>query len=335
MMDAMPAASDGEGVPYTGLTTFLGWPPSRPSEEHPKGRPRPESEGRRLVAVGVPYDEGTPYRPGARLGPRAIRDASMRLRFASRDGLAFFDVQRRHSARLAEDAWDAGDVQVMPLQQERTFTAIAEGIARVRAAGAVPVVLGGDNTITLPVLRGLAAPAVVVVQLDAHLDYTEGYFGALHGNSTPMRSIRREDLARQVLHLGTRGYDNAQADLLATEADGNVVISAEGARAGDAVAAVTALDPGTPIYVSLDIDVADPGIAPGTGYQEAGGLDYAELRALMLAIGSHCELLGCELVEVSPPYDIGGTTALLGTQLLIDLLAASGSETQTATQEDQ
>ncbi len=326
MMDPMPAAGDGEGLPYTGLTTFLGWPASEPAQEHPEGRRRPESEGRRLVAVGVPYDEGTPYRPGARLGPRAIRDASMRLRFASRDGLAFFDVQRRHSARLAQAAWDAGDVEVVPLQQERTFVAIAAGIAGARAAGAVPVVLGGDNSITLPVLRGLAAPAVVVVQLDAHLDYGEGYFGGPHGNSTPMRSIRREGLARQVLHLGARGYDNALADLLATEADGNVVISAEGARAGDALVAIEALDPGTPAYVSLDIDVADPGIAPGTGYGEAGGLDYAQLRRLMLAIGSRCDLLGCELVEVSPPYDLGDATALLGAQLLVDLLSAGAGE---------
>lgn len=308
-----------QGLPYAGLATFLGWPSGGPQAGSAHG-------GRQLVAIGVPYDEGTPYRPGARLGPRAIRDASTRLRFASEDGLAFFDVQRRRSARLAQLAWDGGDVDVVPLRQERTFAAIAETIAAVRAAGAVPVVLGGDNSITLPVLRGLLDPGVVIVQLDAHLDYGEGYFGGAHGNSTPLRSIHREGLASRVLHLGIRGYDNALADLRASEADGNVVVTAQEARAGLALAAVEALEPGTKVYVSLDIDVADPGIAPGTGYLEPGGLDYGQLRELMLAIGSRCELLGCELVEVSPTYDLGGGTALLGVQLLVDLLGAGGLE---------
>jgi agmatinase len=321
---SQPGSPDGEGVPYTGLATFLGWPPGDPREGRPDGCQRGYHARRQLVAVGVPYDEGTPYRPGARMGPRAIRDVSTRLRFASSDGLDFFDVERRRCVRLAEAAWDAGDVPVVPLRQDRTFAAIADAIAGVRVAGGVPVVLGGDNSITLPALRGLAAPTVTVVQLDAHLDYCEGFFGGAHGNSTALRAIRREGLARQVLHLGTRGYDNSLADLLASEADGNVVITADGARSGDALAAVSALDAGTAVYVSLDIDVADPGIAPGTGYLEPGGLDYGQLRELMLAIGSRCELLGCELVEVSPPYDAGGATALLGVQLLVDLLGASG-----------
>ena len=314
MSAANPPGAGAEGVPYTGLCSFLGWPAEA---RHADGPP-----GRELVAMGVPYDEGTPYRPGARLGPRAIREASMRLRFASGDGLSFFDVQRRADVRLAGCARDAGDVMVLPGNQERTFAAAAHAVAAVRGSGGVPVVLGGDNSITLPCLRGLAAPGVVVVQLDAHLDYGEGYFGSQHGNSTPMRSVRREGLARRILHLGIRGYDNARDDLLASEADGNVVVTAEECRAGGALAAVQDLDAGTPVYVSLDIDVANPSIAPGTGYLEPGGLDYPLLRELLGAIGSRCELLGCELVEVSPPYDLGGATALLGVQLLVDLLGA-------------
>ncbi len=321
----MATSPHREGLPYTGLPTFLGWPPGGPAG----ASAQTAADGRRLVAIGIPYDEATPYRPGARLGPRAIRDASMRLRFASRDGLSFFDVQRRRSAGLAEVAWDGGDVDVVPLRQERTFEAITNAIATVRATGCIPVVLGGDNSITLPVLRGLRAPELVIVQLDAHLDYGEGYFGGPHGNSTPLRSICREGLASRVLHLGIRGYDNAREDLLATESDGNLVVTAEEACAGGALAAVEALDTGTTVYVSLDIDVADPGIAPGTGYLEPGGLDYRQLRELMLAVGSRCNLLGCELVEVSPVYDVGGATALLGVQLLVDLLAAGAPEADT------
>lgn len=328
MTGSIPTTTGADGVPFTGLATFLGWPAEGNRDAQPPAQ-------RRLVALGVPYDEGTPYRPGARMGPRAIREASMRLRFASGDGLSFFDAQLRRSVRLAESAGDAGDVEVLPARQERTFAAVADAVAAVRAAGGVPVVLGGDNSITLPVLRGVATPAVVVVQLDAHLDYGDGYFGTPHGNSTPMRSLRREGLARQVLHLGIRGYDNAEADLRATESDGNIVVCADECRAGGARAAIETLAPGTQVYVSLDIDVADPGIAPGTGYLEPGGLHYPLLRELMLAIGSRCELLGCELVEVSPPYDVGGATALLGVQLLIDLLGAVGAPVESQQEESR
>ncbi|MFT3863197.1 MAG: arginase family protein [Solirubrobacterales bacterium] len=304
------------GLPFAGIATFLGWPAS-------DGAPPAAPGGRQLVAIGAPYDEGTPYRPGSRLAPAALRQASMRLRFASADGLGFFDVERRREVVLADLAWDAGDVEIWPGDQAASFAAIEAAVGAARAVGAIPVLLGGDNSVTLPSLRGLGAPAAVVVQFDAHLDYGESYFGSPDGNSTPLRRSRREGLCAQVLHLGIRGYDNAAAALADSEADGNVVVTAAGCRRGEALAAIEALAPGTAVYVSLDIDVVDPALAPGTGYPEPGGLDYPLLRSLLLAVGERCELLGCELVEVSPPYDADGVTALLGTQLLIDLLAAA------------
>jgi agmatinase len=304
------------GLPYTGIATFLGWPALDPGD-----LPAPVG-GRRLVALGVPYDEGTPYRPGARLGPRAIRDVSTRLRFASGDGLGFYDIERRARVELAAAAWDLGDVQVIPGDQETTFEMISTAVAGVRGGGAIPVLLGGDNSITFPALRGTGVPGAVVIQFDAHLDYGESYFGSPHGNSTPLRAARRAGLCSKVLHLGTRGYDNSEDDLAATEADGNLVVGAAACRSGDAIAAIESLSPGTPVYVSLDIDVADPAIAPGTGYLEPGGLDYPLLRRLVHTVASRCELIGCELVEVSPPYDPDGATALLGVHLLVDLLGA-------------
>lgn len=311
----------GEGLPYAGIATFLGWPllPEQGREAVP---------GRGLVAVGIPYDEGTPYRSGARLAPRAIRDASMRLRFASHDGLTFFDIQRRQIRHLGSQAWDGGDVAVTPLNQERTFAAITDTVQAVRAAGAVPIILGGDNSITYPTLRGIDQPEAVVVQFDAHLDYGSWYFGGDHGNSTALRSARRGGHCRQIVHLGVRGYDNSADDLQATESDGNLVVSAEACRSGGAHAAIATLARDTPVYVSLDIDVADPAIAPGTGYLEPGGLDYPLLRELLLALGERCTLLGCELVEVSPPYDIGCATALLATQLLVDLLSGGAASAE-------
>lgn len=305
------------GLPFAGIATFLGWPAS------PGTVPPADAEGRMLVAIGAPYDEGTPYRPGARFGPASLRQASMRLRFASTDGLHFFDVERRREVVLADLAWDAGDVEIRPADQAASFAAIEAAVGAARAAGAIPVLLGGDNSVTLPSLRGIGAPGAVVVQLDAHLDYGESYFGSPDGNSTPLRRSRREGLCSQVLQLGIRGYDNAAASLADSEADGNVVVTAAGCRRGEALRAIEALPPGTPAYVSVDIDVVDPAVAPGTGYPEPGGLDYPLLRSLLLAVGERCDLLGCELVEVSPPHDTNQVTALLATQLLIDLLGAA------------
>lgn len=316
-----PGGPGGAGLPYAGIATFLGWPLL--GDDRPGAAPAAAAErDRELVAIGVPYDEGTPYRSGARMAPRAIRDASMRLRFATANGLDVFDVQRRAGARLAARAWDGGDVDVVPLDQQRTFQAISDAVAATRAAGAVPVLLGGDNSVTYPALRGLGDGRATVVQLDAHLDYGEHYFGSAHGNSTPLRAARRGGYCARILHLGARGYDNTELSLRDSESDGNLVVSAQECRQGAAAEAIAALAPGAPVYVSLDIDVADPSIAPGTGYLEPGGLDYPLLRGLLQALGARCELIGCELVEISPPYDVGATTALLGAQLLVDLLSA-------------
>jgi len=305
----------GDGLPYTGIATFLGWPLLAERRARAAG-------GRELVAVGVPYDEGTAYRSGARLAPRAIRDASMRLRFATADGLNVYDIERRASLSLGVRAWDGGDVDVTPQDQQRTFAAISEAVQAIRSVDATPIVLGGDNSITYPVLRGVDEPEVVVIALDAHLDYGAAYFGVEHGNSTPLRAARSRGHCRQVIHLGVRGYDNSASDLQATESDGNIVVSADACRTGEATRVIAALRPGTLAYVSLDIDVADPAIAPGTGYLEPGGLDYTLLRELLIAVGSRCKLVGCELVEVSPAYDAANVTALLGTQLLVDLLSS-------------
>lgn len=304
--DATPAAEPA-GLPYLGIATFLGWPLDVD--------PVPGS----IVAIGAPYDEGTPYRAGARFGPRALRDASMRLRFASPDGLRFFEVESR-TERALRAAQDAGDSPIFPVDQDRTFAALSERVRRIAEAGAVPLVLGGDNSITYPAVRGLGRPDVVIIQFDAHLDYADEYFTALHANATPMRRLQQEGLIAQVYHVGIRGFDNARSVLEDTEAAGNVVLTAQDCRTGAAARALGEIPAGTPVYLSIDIDVADPSIAPGTGYHEPGGIDHALFRDLIQVLGERCDLVGAEIVEVSPTGDPAGITALLGVHWVIDAM---------------
>jgi agmatinase len=244
----------------------------------------------------------------------------MRLRFASEDGYHFYDVQERRHFVLAERGVDAGDVPIYPSDQPRTFKAIEDAVAAVGRIGALPVLLGGDNSITYPSVRGLKRPDVTVVQFDAHLDYADEYFTVEHSNATPMRRLRQSGAAARIIHCGIRGFDNHPDALAATEAAGNLVLTTQDCRSGTAEQALRNLDEETPIYVCLDIDVADPSAAPGTGYPEPGGLDYDTLRRLFAALAERAVLVGCEIVEVAPAYDPSGRTPLLAAHWLIDLL---------------
>lgn len=310
------------GLPFTGLQTFLGWG----LESNLSGL-GPNT----LVAVGAPYDEGTPYAPGSRFGPAAIRAASMRLRFASSDGLLFTDAGARRHVQLGERGIDAGDATIFPRDQEATFARIEQSVSTVTRSGAIPIVLGGDNSITYPTVKGLEQPPTIL-QFDAHLDYGSGYFTRRHGNSTPMRQLMREGFARRIVHCGIRGLDNALEDLEATEADGNIVITSEEVRSGEAVARINEAAVSGAVYVSLDVDVFDPSVAPGTGYPEPGGITLPMLRPIFRQIARTAEIIGCEVVEVSPGLDINAITSLTAAQAIVELLMSRASSRLTEEQ---
>ncbi len=282
--------------------------------------PRREEVGRCDVAIlGVPFDAGVTYRPGARFGPHAIRQASRLLR-AYHPGLSVhpFGVQQ---------VADAGDLAASPFDIGEAIRTIEGGAEAVLGSAGRIVALGGDHTIALPllrVMRRLHGP-VALVHFDAHLDTWDTYFGAPYTHGTPFRRAWEEGLLREdaVTHVGTRGPLYSPADLSDDARMGFRIVDAmDVADAGPATVARTIRERvgDAPLYVSIDIDVLDPAHAPGTGTPEAGGLSSRELLAILRGLRG-ARLVGADVVEVAPAYDHAELTSVAASHAVYELLA--------------
>jgi len=272
-----------------------------------------------VALVGIPYDGGTSYRTGARFGPRAVREQSSLIR-------SWHPVLKVHPFQRLRVA-DCGDVDVVPIAIERTFEAITRRVDEIVAAGATPLCVGGDHSITLAILRAVARRhgRVGVVHFDAHPDTWDEYFGSKFFHGTPFRRAVEEGLIdpRRMIQIGIRGPLYGPEDFAFHDEHGIEVIRIEAVKEqGVAVAAQRlARLAGGPVYCSFDIDAVDPAYAPGTGTPEVGGLTSYEALALVRAL-SGLTLVGADIVEVSPPYDgPGQITALLAANLMFELVS--------------
>ena len=281
------------------------------------------ADGVDAAVVGVPFDTATTYRTGARFGPEAIRSASVLLR-------PFHPV---HELDLVEalSMVDLGDSPVSPGDTERTFAQVEEALEPLAAGGVFTLCLGGDHSITLPELRALARQhgPLALVQLDAHTDTWDEYFGQKYFHGTTFRRAVEEGLldANASVQAGIRGSVYAAADLGAARELGFAVVQSEELRAlgtdgfarlvRDRVAEHA-------VFLSFDIDFLDPAFAPGTGTPEIGGFSTAEAVAFLRALRG-IKLAGADVVEVCPPYDgPGQPTALAAANVAYELLALRG-----------
>ena len=281
-----------------------------------------------VVVVGAPFDGGTTHRPGARFGPGAVRQACYLPQDGSRPSLAL-----RVDALADLVVRDAGDVEMYSGDIDASIAAIEEAVYRISAAGAIPVVLGGDHTIALPDARGVARHhgfgRVSMLHFDAHADTGDIEFGHLHGHGQPMRRLIESGAIRgdRFLQLGLRGYwpgpetlewmaDQRMRSYEMTE------LVTRGLETCLAEACVLAMDECDGVYLSVDVDVADPGHAPGTGTPEPGGLTSRQLLDCVRRICYDLPVVGLEVVEVSPPYDHADITAALGNRVVLEALSA-------------
>jgi agmatinase len=271
-----------------------------------------------VAILGVPFDSGTTYRPGARFGPMGIRAGSRLMRG--------YHAQLDVEPFIVQQVADAGDVGVNPFD-------IAEAIEQIETAGRallaeVPflVSLGGDHTIALPLLRAVHGRygQIALVHFDAHLDTWDTYFGAAYTHGTPFRRAAEEGLFAlgRCVHVGIRGSLFTRQDLVDDVSFGFEVVGSFDylRRSPDDVAAQIRERVGdAPVYVSVDVDVMDPAHAPGTGTPEAGGLSSRELLATIRAMdGVH--LVGADIVEVAPAYDHAELTSIAASNLVYELL---------------
>lgn len=270
-----------------------------------------------IALVGVPFDGGTTYRAGARLGPRHIRVQSALIRPYHPN----LQVNPFDRYRIA----DYGDISVNPLSIEDTFRRIELGIDALLEHRVRPISVGGDHSIALPILRAMAKrhQPLSLIHFDAHSDTWDEYFGSKYSHGTPFRRAIEEGLIdpTRMIQIGLRGQVYGEEDFEFARSKGIEFISTEDVfeRGIPSVIERCQRFRGAPCYLTFDIDVVDPAFAPGTGTPQIGGPSSREIVALIRGLqGLH--FVGADLVEVSPPYDSAEITSLLAANLLFEFL---------------
>lgn len=307
MSHAFPQPLDAYQVPrFAGLPTFM----RLPAFEDPAQV--------QIALLGIPWDGGTTNRAGARHGPREVRNMSSLIRRVHPvTGLSPYDAVR---------VGDLGDAPVNPIDLLDALKRIEDFLASIHAAGAVPLSVGGDHLVTLPVFRAIARQRPIgMVHFDAHSDTNDRYFGDnpyTHG--TPFRRAVEEGLLdpKRTVQIGIRGSLASASDTDFAEQVGIRIITME--EFADIGVEATLREArrivgNEPTYVSFDVDVLDPAFAPGTGTPEIGGMTTLQAQQLIRGLRG-LNLIGADVVEVAPPFDVGGCTALVGATILFELL---------------
>ena len=273
-----------------------------------------------IVVVGVPFDSGVSYRPGARFGPAHVREASRLLRPYN----PVQDVEPFSQQQVA----DAGDIAANPFNISEAVHQIQSAASALSTDGTRLVVIGGDHTIALPLLRVVAERhgPVAVLHFDAHLDTWDTYFGAPITHGTPFRRASEEGLIdlEASMHIGIRGPLYSRQDLRDDARLGFAIIAShelESEGLPRAIERMLARLGDRPVYVSVDIDVLDPAHAPGTGTPEAGGMTSRELLSMIRAL-RNLNLVGADIVEVSPAYDHAQITGVAASHVTYEIISA-------------
>lgn len=302
-------------LPHTGIATFCKAPFVPDLDELDAD----------VAVVGIPYDEATAMRPGSRQAPRAIRDASTRFGFLGRgaESTGFFDIEQDRNRMAGVRLADCGDVDVIYFDIERNHRLIDEKVRGILDRGALPVVLGGDHSISYPVLRAYEdfGPLRVIL-IDAHLDYKDELMGLRMTNNSPFRRAFELPFVEQILSFGIRGIKSTDKERREAQEHGNLVFSSHQIHTSGIAAVLDQLpeDLGN-YYLSIDIDGLDPSIAPGTESPEAEGLTYTQVKQIFQGVAQRGRLVGVDLVEVNPYLDHAELTQHMSAQLLIEAMA--------------
>ena len=274
-----------------------------------------------VAVLGAPFDFGTQYRPGARFGPRAIREASTLFSFGHagaydhEDDITYLEAEK---TRIV----DIGDADIIHTNTEQSHANIEAGVRAILRAGAIPVVLGGDHSVNIPAINAFSDEEPFhLVQVDAHLDFVDERHGVTAGHGNPMRRAAEKPYVTGLSQIGIRnvsstardGYEDARRF-------GSDIMSVRQFRTLGVEAVLDRIPAGKRYYVTIDIDGFDPSIAPGTGTPSHGGFLYYEILELMDGLARRGDIIGLDLVEVAPDYDPTGSTSTLAAQLLLNII---------------
>ncbi len=301
---------DSGVTPFAGVRTFVGAPYV----------PRCENLRADIAILGVPFDEGTWGWPGERYGPRDIREGSQDYKQINlKNGFYYLD---RDQYVLKGKRWaDCGDVEVSPTVPSATNDRVTDAVKRIIAQKAFPVVIGGDHSITFPIVRAIETPSLMIVHFDSHLDTWTSTPGNID-HSSPIRRAAALPNVRKIVQIGMRGLANDTEASQNARQLGTQIITTEAIRRKGLEWAIAQIPKAEAIYVTVDVDVMDPSVAPGTGTYEPGGLRFEELDEILMSLPSKGRIVGFDVVEVNPLRDPSGRTGQTAARLIIDLLGA-------------
>ena len=273
-----------------------------------------------VAIMGAPFDFGTQWRSGARFGPRGVREASTLFSFGHAGAYDHED----DTTYLPSDVRivDIGDADIVHTDTETSHANIETGVRAILAAGALPVVIGGDHSINIPCINAFDDQGDIhILQIDAHLDFVDERHGVRYGHGTPMRRAAEKPYVTGLTQVGIRnvsstareGYDDARAM-------GSTILSVRQARALGPEGVIANIPRGARVYVTIDIDAFCPSIAPGTGTPSHGGFLYYDVLEMLQVVARRHEVVGIDLVEVAPDYDPTGSTSILAAQVLLNFL---------------
>ena len=273
-----------------------------------------------VAVMGAPYDFGTQWRPGARFGPRAVREASTLFSFGHAGAYDHED----DATYLAGDVRivDIGDADIIHTKTEESHSNIEFGVRRILAAGALPIVIGGDHSINIPCINAFSdQDPIHIVQIDAHLDFVDERHGVTQGHGNPMRRAIEKPWVSGMTQLGIRnvsstakeGYDDARNR-------GSDILSVRQVRQLGVDAVLKRIPKGARYYVTIDIDAFCPSIAPGTGTPSHGGFLYYDVIEILQGLAKRGQVAGIDLVEVAPAYDPSDSTQILAAQVLFNFI---------------
>jgi len=297
-------------LPFIGIASFSKWPICTDLSQL-------EAD---VAVIGMPYDQSTQYRSGTRFGPRGIRDGSTIYGFGAG---GTYDPER--DEMYLDDRWrlvDCGDVDVVHGDQDQSHENLRIAIRQIVQRGALPVVLGGDHSITAPIVEALELVGeFAVIQFDAHLDFVDERAGNRYGHGSPMRRISECKHVVGMAQLGIRGIGSSKrSDFEAAREYGSVILSPRQIRKLGIEGTLEKLPKADQYYVTIDCDGLDPSIAPGNGSPSPGGFDYYEMQELLEGIAKMGRVVGFDFVEVAPAYDPTGVTNQVAARIILDFL---------------
>lgn len=273
-----------------------------------------------VAVMGAPFDFGTQFRAGARFGPRSVREASTLFSFGHAGAYDHEDdcTYLPATVRIV----DIGDADIIHTDTTRSHENIRQGVQAMLAAGALPVVIGGDHSVNIPCIQAFEGHGDIhIFQIDAHLDFVDERHGVKVGHGSPMRRAAEKPYVTGLTQVGIRNVSSTSREgYEAARAMGTDILSVRQARALGAEAVVARIPKGARVYVTLDIDGFCPSIAPGTGTPSHGGFLYYEVLEMLQAIAKNHQVVGMDLVEVAPDYDPTQSTSILAAQILLNFL---------------